>query len=190
MNKVAGLLASYIIEKGVVKEEYREVYEYGFTILLEMVSFVVFSVAVSLYLHMVLEGILFFVIFILLRSYAGGLHLNNFYACFVLSCLTLWGILLMTQNVYIPITVIVIAFLILEVCVYALYPVESTNREVDSVEDRYFKKRLETYLAIHLVLVLVCAGLKYDRCLVLIVATYVMIVITMVIGKCNFKKQK
>ena len=85
MNKVAGLLASYIIEKGVVKEEYREVYEYGFTILLEMVSFVVFSVAVSLYLHMVLEGILFFVIFILLRSYAGGLHLNNFYACFVLS---------------------------------------------------------------------------------------------------------
>lgn len=190
MNKAARFLAGYIIEKGMVKEEDREVYEYGFTILMEMVSFVVFSVAVSLYLHMILEGILFFVIFIPLRSYAGGLHLKRFYACFVLSCLTLGVILLITQNVNIPITVIVIAFLILEICVYALYPVESTNREVDSVENRYFKKKLETFLAIHLVLVMVCAELKYDRCLVLIDATYVMIVITMVIGKCSSKKQK
>ena len=88
MRKVAKLLTDYVIKKSMVDEADREVYEYGFVITLEGGLFLVASLFIALKLDMVLEGIFFFVIFSPLRSYAGGLHLEKFWICFVLSCLT------------------------------------------------------------------------------------------------------
>ena len=83
MRKVAKLLTDYVIKKSMVDEADREVYEYGFVITLEVGLFLVASLFIALKLDMVLEGIFFFVIFSPLRSYAGGLHLEKFWICFV-----------------------------------------------------------------------------------------------------------
>ena len=48
------------------------------------------------------EYIVFFSIFILLRSYAGGLHLNRFLSCFVCSCFVEIATLLFAKNYQFP----------------------------------------------------------------------------------------
>lgn len=183
MKRIAEGLTDYVIQKGMVKEEDRELYEYGFTITIEVGLFVLFSLFVSLYLHMFQEGILFFIIFAPLRSYAGGLHLDKFHSCFILSCLTFSGILLIVRDTHIPMLFSVIGLFILEAAVYVLYPVENINREVDSEENKYFKKKLKIFLVIDLLLALICVVLKIESYVFLITITFFMIVVTMILGK-------
>ena len=183
MKRIAEVLTDYVIQKGMVKEEDRELYEYGFTMTIEVGLFVLSCLFISLYLHMLMEGILIFLIFAPLRSYAGGLHLDKFRSCFILSCLTFSGILLIVRYVHIPMLFSFIALFILEAAVYALYPVENINREVDGEENRYFKKKLTIFLAVDLLLAIICAVLKKECHVFLISVTFFMIVITMILGK-------
>lgn len=183
MKRIAEALTDYVIQKGVVNEEDRELYEYGFTMTIEVGLFASSSLLVSLYLHMLMEGILFFLIFAPLRSYAGGLHLDRFHSCFILSCLTFSGILLIVRYIHIPILFSVIALFILEAAVYILYPVDNINREVDDEENRFFKKTLKLFLAIDLLLALIYAFLKKECYVFLISMTFLMIVVTMILGK-------
>lgn len=185
MKGIAEALTDYVIQKGMVKEEDRELYKYGFTMTIEVGLFVLSSLLVSLYLHMFMEGILFFLIFAPLRSYAGGLHLDRFHSCFILSCLTFSGILLTARYVHIPMLFSFIALFLLEAVVYALYPVENINREVDDEENRFFKKKLKLFLIIDLLLALICVALKKDCYVILILTTFFMIVVTMILGKCK-----
>lgn len=185
MKRTAEALTDYVIQKGMVKEEDRELYKYGFTMTIEVGLFVLSSLLVSLYLHMFMEGMLFFLIFAPLRSYAGGLHLDRFHSCFILSCLTFSGILLTVRYIYIPMLFSLIALFILEAAVYALYPVENVNREVDSEENRFFKKKLKIFLAVDLLLAIICVVLKKECHVFLISVTFFMIVITMILGKCK-----
>ena len=139
MRKVAKLLTDYVIKKSMVDEADREVYEYGFVITLEVGLFLVASLFIALKLYMVLEGIFFFVIFSPLRSYAGGLHLEKFWICFVLSCLTYITTLLVVKNLCLHEFVSLIVLFALEVFVYVLYPVENRNREINEEENKCFK---------------------------------------------------
>lgn len=183
MKRIAEGLTDYVIQKGMVKEDDKELYEYGFTITIEAGLFVLSCVLMSLYLHMYMEGIFFFLIFIPLRSYAGGLHLDKFRSCFILSCLTFFGILLIVRYVHIPMLFSFMTLFILEAAVYALYPVENINREVDSEENKYFKKKLKIFLAVDLLLAVICAVLKKECYVLLISATFFMMVLTMILGK-------
>lgn len=183
MKRIAEVLTDYVIQKGMIKEEDRELYEYGFMMTIEAGLFVLSSLFVSIYLHMVKEGILFFLIFAPLRSYAGGLHLDRFYSCFALSFLTFSGILLIVRHIRIPMLLSLIGLVVLEIAVYALYPVENINREVDSEENRFFKKKLKIFLAVDLLLAVICAVLKKECYVFLISVTFFMTVITMILGK-------
>ena len=73
---------------------------------------------------------------------------------------------LAAQNIHMLIIVTVIVFLILEICVYLLYPVANTNRIIGSVENKYYKRMLKRVLKTHIAIVAVCAVLKYSRCLI------------------------
>lgn len=115
MGKIAERLADYIIQKGTIKEEEREIYEYGFSIAIEVLLCVITCFSISMMLHTFVEGILFFVIFIPLRSYAGGLHLSSYWSCFSLSCLTFFIIMLLGKYLTLPIYIALITF-IMRIC--------------------------------------------------------------------------
>lgn len=118
-----------------------------------------------------------------LRSYAGGLHLDRFYSCFALSCLTFSGILLIVRCVHIPLLFSFVGLVVLEIAIYALYPVENINREVDSEENSFFKTRLKIFLVIDFVIATICAAFKNECFVFLMAMTFFIIVITMILGK-------
>lgn len=189
MNKIAKGLTDYVIRKGMVEKQDRSIYEYGFTITIELSLFVIVSLFITLYLHMCAEGILFFVIFAPLRSYAGGLHLEKYHSCFVLSCLTFSGVLIIVRYIRLPIYFSLVAVFLLEIVVYALYPVENINREVDSEENVYFRKKLKKFLFLDILILVVCSALKKDNYIFLIAVTFFVVVMTMILGKYKNRKK-
>ena len=187
MDKAAKILANYVIQKGTVKEDEREIYEYGFTIVMETVLCIIVCFAISLALHTFFEGLLFFVIFVPLRSYSGGLHLDNYWSCFSLSCLTFFIIMLLGKYFDCSIYVELIFFFLSEVIVFNLYPVENINRAIDADEDKQFKKRLKQFLVIDGTMAIIFSILDWSKYLNIITMTILMIAITMAIGKCKNK---
>ena len=185
MRKVAKLLTDYVIKKSMVDEADREVYEYGFVITLEVGLFLVASLFIALKLDMVLEGIFFFVIFSPLRSYAGGLHLEKFWICFVLSCLTYITTLLVVKNLCSHEFVSLIVLFALEVFVYVLYPVENRNREINEEENKCFKIKLMKYLCLDFFIGIVCTIFEKDSYFLELNIIFLIVVITMLIGKCR-----
>lgn len=185
MRKLAKFLTNYIILKGMIQKNDQEIYEYGFEIAAEIGLFGIFCLFIVIYLHMFFEGILFFVVFVPLRSYAGGLHLKKYHSCFILSCLTFSGVLLMERYIQIPIWISFIAFLILEIMVYILYPVENVNRKIDEIEEQHFRRKLKQFLMMDLLMTIVCVILGDANALGIIMLTFVVVVITMLIGKCK-----
>lgn len=139
---------------------------------------------------MVVEGILFFIVFIPLRSYAGGLHLEHYWSCLALSCLTFSVILLLTKFAIMPTYIVFFIIVFLELLVYCLYPVENINRKVDAVENEFFQKRLKKFLLIDMLIVGICIAFKNNSYLILIMTTFFMVAITMLIGKYKNHRRK
>lgn len=190
MNGIARILTDYVIYKGMVKEEERSIYEYGFVVAMETGLSLIISFFVAGILHMVVEGILFFIVFIPLRSYAGGLHLEHYWSCLALSCLTFSVILLLTKFAIMPTYIVFFIIVFLELLVYCLYPVENINRKVDAVENEFFQKRLKKFLLIDMLIVGICIAFKNKSYLILIMTTFFMVAITMLIGKYKNHRRK
>lgn len=188
MNKIAKALTNYIIRKGIIYKTEQTIYEYGFTITIEAGLFILFCIFIILHLHMFIEGILFFITFAPLRTYAGGLHLEKYHSCFVLSCLTFCGILLTVMYVHIPIYFLLIAVFLLEISVYILYPVENKNRKVNKKEDLYFKCKLKKFFLLDTFIVIICTIFKKNEYVLTITTTFFIVVITMILGKYKNKR--
>ena len=85
MKQLSEKIAKYVIKTGVVSPELYVVYQYGFQIGLEMLCCFVTCLSIAIYMHMIPEFAIFTGIFMLLRTYAGGVHLNSFGSCFICS---------------------------------------------------------------------------------------------------------
>lgn len=182
MKVLSKILTNYIILNGIIKPHERTIYEYGFLVFFEKLFFIIVCFTISIFLHRIPEGMLFFLIFIPLRSYAGGLHLKTYFSCFLLSIFTFCMVIMVDNYLYIPIFICFTIFIALEILVYYMYPVENVNRIVDANENKYFKNKLLHFLFIDNVLVLFCVFLKKEY-IQTITMTLLVITITMAIGK-------
>lgn len=183
MNALAKVLTDYVVYKGMVKDDERTIYEYGFIIALETMLSLIISFGIASILHMVVEGVLFFLIFIPLRSYAGGLHLDCYLTCLSLSCLIFSVVLLIVKLVNLHLYFSFLLFIVLVFSVWWLHPVDHINRVVDEDEELYFRRRLKFFLVIDVLISTLCVVTKRKQYLSLIVVTLLMIVITMILGK-------
>ena len=82
MKRLAHCLAGWICKED---DENLAIYEYGLETGLEMAVFFCIALITAFLTHKVAQIGLLLAIFGLLRSYVGGVHLRNFWSCFV-SC--------------------------------------------------------------------------------------------------------
>lgn len=77
MKCLSEKLTDYVVKTGVVSEESYAIYQYGFQIGIEMMSCFLVCFGIAVYLRMIPEFLVFTGSFMLLRTYAGGVHLNS-----------------------------------------------------------------------------------------------------------------
>lgn len=96
--------------------------------------------------HMLPECLFFFLLFIPLRSFGGGLHLKTYFACFIGSCLILLFTLLSVKYFTIPLFISFVLYAFCAILILIIGPVNHPNRKVNSHDNTIFAKR--TYLTI------------------------------------------
>lgn len=105
MEKIAEKLAKRLVRENLISESMVEIYQYGIVRLLEIGGAVLTGFLICLSMGMLKEGILFFLFFIPLRSYLGGFHMEKYWQCYIMSCFTLFVVLVITKMVSLDVRV-------------------------------------------------------------------------------------
>lgn len=137
---LAKRIVSQLIASSVVEEVDRELYVYGFFLLITRCFFFLLTVVFGCFLRIPCESVIFYIVFILLRSYAGGVHAKTEVAC------TIWTTLAMgTATAFIKIlectsTKIPVCFLLCNICILTFSPLDSREKPLDMEDRRRYRK--------------------------------------------------
>ncbi len=74
LSKLSECIAVGLARSSVIQNEDVELYAYGFYILISKLLFLIISLIFGVILNIVLESLVFYVLFSIIRAYAGGVH--------------------------------------------------------------------------------------------------------------------
>ena len=186
MNFLSKKLTEYILEKGIIEKYNYEIYQYGFQIFLELSLNILCSTIIAVILDMKIECIFFFLFFIPLRSYNGGLHMDRYLSCFLLSCTTLALTLLIVKHFTLD---PIFSYLLYAISVFIIIitgPINHPNREVNSEENIRFKAKSNITLALGFIISITFLLLSNHRYLFLEALVYALVSSTLLIGRLKY----
>lgn len=188
MEELAHTLTNYLIRKNVIATERSSIYKYGFQIGLEVCLNTVISIIIAVLCHMEWETLVFFAVFILLRSYAGGLHLSTYISCLICSCMSLLGLLIVVKHLNIDNSYSIGIVFISLIMIKLMAPVEDINRPISPSELSKFRRMLNRSIIKIIALSIIFYLVDLNRMLLMTAATTVFMVGILVLGKINYKK--
>ena len=140
-----------------VKED-RELYVYGFFMLFSKILFCIITVVFGSIFGVLVESILFYFMFIILRSFAGGIHASSEHICTISTTLSMLAsiILIWIGKRGFGIISLAIAMGINTVIVVMLSPQDSAAKRLTEKERSLYKK----YTIIILLIIHIIAGIS------------------------------
>jgi len=146
-------IADKLVDSKTISAEDKELYEYGLRQAASTLANVATTLIIGFIFGMILESILFMMSYIPLRSYAGGYHARTPVRCHIYSAGLIICVLLIVR--YMSLNLMVIGALVLtaSVIVFIFAPVADTNKPLDEVELKLFKKRTRIILFIEIGLI-------------------------------------
>lgn len=190
MKWLSDKITEYVIETGVVSKELYAVYQYGFQIGLEM--FCCFSVCllIAIYMQIIPEFLFITGIFILLRTYAGGVHLDCFGVCFICSVIVQTATLLIGIKYTMPIKCAWFIIVLNSILIYKFSPVERINRELDKEEKEHCRK-VTLKIIIGILIIAGCCTIRNGyKIISLIALTMSIVLFSQFLGIIKFKLSK
>lgn len=172
-----------LIVNGAIRAEERELYEYGLQQGLLIIANMLTTIAIGFLFKMVWQSILFMIVYIPLRSFAGGYHAKTQSRCYFFSILLTTSVLLAIKLIPRTNFNIIGLALIAGIIIYVLAPVEDANKPLDETETAVYKKRARVILAVELCTMLLMMGLGLSGVSLCISISMFALSIMLVIGK-------
>ncbi len=158
-------LADKQIANGKCRAEDRDIFVYGVSSAVEMALNGVTTVVIGALFGEIVASIVFLACFSVLRTYAGGFHMNSSLACYLFSTVTV--ALVMTAVKFTPSEYVFVVSIILLALSYlailTLAPSDTPNKPLDDTERKRYKKRSIIVLVVETVLIGVLYLLKFDE---------------------------
>ena len=183
MEKLARKITDSFIINKVIGEEVREVYVYGFNLVLEVGLNLIICLVFSSVIRMLPEAVMFLAVFQLLRSYSGGVHLNSYLACSVLSNIVVFTILLAAKFITIPLAINMAVFLISAFVIFMIGPVEDINRPLTPEEKKNFRKKSGYALIFISLIYMLLYQFRCERLLAVLMYTLILMIAVQISGK-------
>lgn len=158
IKRIAAVTAKCLLQAGAISASDVELYEYGIYSFLFTMCPLGLVLMISVFLNMVIEGILLIIPFILIRKFCGGFHFQSSVLCGIVSTLVLTAFLLGIRLVLNTAGYgwWCAALLISVVQVVIFSPIDSEGRRLTQNEKKVFKK---IAIALSIITVIVCAVL-------------------------------
>lgn len=183
MEWVADKLTSCLLRKNVIGENEQELYRFGLQSGIEMMTCYLVSLVAAAYFDRIPEYLLFSLVFIPVRSYAGGLHFPSYIQCFACSCLVIGAVIFLSGRLELSPAVSLASILLMLLLLFILRPVDHENRPVDEDEQHDFKHKLRFAIFGIGVLTVILFMMNRTHYLVVVMLTLATAIISMLLGK-------
>lgn len=162
--RIAEHITQKLIMESIIEEDDRELYCYGFFLLTTQLFFFLVTAATGLIAGVLLESILFYTVFMLLRTFAGGLHAKTETACTILTTLALtvsvFGIKFMRlENTQFFSVLILISS---SLSIFLLAPLDNRYKPLTKQEKKHYQITCYAILALSLVSILFAKMFSLD----------------------------
>jgi accessory gene regulator B len=125
-----------------IPEEEKELYIYGFYMVFSYTFYCIFAALLGVIFHLLAESILFFLLFSLIRSYAGGVHASTEISCMICTSLSfLASVAAIRLGVFCAQPVAAFAVLAAgSVIILAFAPLDTPEKRLDRAERKHYRK--------------------------------------------------
>lgn len=185
IEKLSSKLANRLLVKSIINDTEKELYVYGFFILLSQMLYFILTVIFGILLDIVLQSVIFYVVFQFIRRYAGGIHASSELKCELATTLSIFFCLVIVKlcDLYNLKTIVLISTIVATVLIFLLCPLDTPEKPLTKEEYKYFRKI--SWIILLLIMLTMCIGwyfklefLMYPCCMSLILES-----ILLVLGK-------
>lgn len=188
ISRFAEKAVDYYTQNGTIPMGDKDLYIYGFFLLFSNVFFFTLTAFFGFLFHIPLESMLFYFMFAVIRSYAGGLHASKESICTVSTAITLLLsvsiIHFLEQNNLIISPLVTIFFCLIVIGILA--PIDSEEKRLTKQERQKYKKK-----SIVIGAVIACIGIiLYNRSNIFYSSTVTLVLESLLLILGKFKTHK
>lgn len=160
---IADRLINKMIQHNIIKKEDEEIYQFGLEGLILKLFHYSTYLLIAILFKAVFEFILFFIAFLILRKNAGGYHAKTKTGCYLLSCLTIIGVIFLDRFILgmnlsnLEIKIGFVLLLVADIFIWCVAPLGNRNRILEDKEIEYYRKITRIVLTVENVTVLLLA---------------------------------
>lgn len=156
------MFVNNFIHSGKLSEDERELYEYGFFILVSNILFICITIIFGLVFKTLIQSLIFFGVFIIIRQYAGGYHAATELRCevFTTLCIFISNIAMRLINDATTFTILLTLTFILIIVIFLFAPIDTDEKTLSEQEVKVFCKKTKLILIIVVAAILVSFYLK------------------------------
>ena len=155
----SGKIIKKIVECKSLSEEDSELYQYGLFLLFSQILYFSFSLIMGIFLKIVIESMVFFVAFQVIRQVSGGFHASTELRCYFLSSIAIASSLFLikfTNNIDMILFLLMITILS-SILIFVLAPLDSEGRKLSVNETK--KLRVKSQITLLVILILIYVSL-------------------------------
>lgn len=142
METLTSKFVNRLINNNIIKKEDAEIYSYGFKEMIFIILNLITTLFIGALFNKVFEIILFMIMYIAIRVYAGGYHARTKLKCYMFSILMLTSVCYILKiNLLQSNFLVVILAIISSILILFLAPVEDENKPLDEIEIKIYTKR-------------------------------------------------
>lgn len=196
INNLSVRLTDRLLAKGSITEDERELYIYGFFMLLSQLVYFLLACIVGLLFQCFFESVIFYIAFQFIRRYAGGYHAKTETRCEILSSLSIIGSIGIIEllDMYDFQIVLLSITLFSAGCIFVLCPLDTPEKPLSNKELKYFRKIswLILFIIAALIVVSYIFGWSYifSPCCMSLILESILIIAGKIKQITNIKKMK
>lgn len=180
-------ITEFLINQNVIQDE-AEIYQYGFEQIISSVMGFIGILLISLYLDILLEGVIYSLSFYIIRKYTGGFHCKTYLTCnlsFICIFVIYHYINLITSSIF-SIIVLLISFYF----IWVLAPCDHDKKKFTGMERNLYKRISRGIIVIITLISIVLYSFTQTIGLANFIANAIGIIsILLVIGKAERRKE-
>lgn len=164
ISKLSSKLTDRLFFNQSISEEERELYVYGFYMMLSHITYLILAFAFGLIFGCGIESIFFYIAFQFIRRTAGGYHASTETRCQILSAMSIFVVIVFMKisKVYsFDFPLILLTFLS-AVVIFFLSPLDTPEKPLSKKEFKYFRKKSRVILLMIFSVIVVSYFLKLD----------------------------
>lgn len=182
-TKLAERIVRKLIAVSVVEEGDRELYIYGFFLLITRFFFFLVTVVFGFSLKIPYESVVFYIVFILMRSYAGGVHAKTEMACTVWTTVAMGSAVVIIKILEVLNRKTLLILIFSDLCILRITPLDTNEKPLTEQDKRRYRKICYVMVATCNLIIIAGSVLSIPLLCYPVVCSMLLEAILLVIGK-------